>query len=298
MSGLRTLRIFAKIMLIFLNANCIFVFLMKTYLKDKVIVITGASSGIGKALAGIALEAGAKVAVCARNLAKLKEAFPQQEKDALLLFQADVAVEKDCEAFIQAVVKEWGSIDILINNAGMSMRAMFDELDIKVLKELMDVNFWGTVYMTKFALPYIKKSKGTIAGISSIAGYRGLPARTGYSSSKFAMQGFLESLRTELLHTGVNVMWASPGFTASNIRNVALGANGSAQKETPLAEDKLMSAETCAGIIFDGIQKRKRTIVMTTQGKATVFLNKLFPAFMDKMVFNHFAKEAGSPLKK
>jgi short-subunit dehydrogenase len=117
---------------------------------------------------------------------------------------------------------------------------------------------------------YIKKVKGTIAGISSIAGYRGLPARSGYSSSKFAMQGFLESLRTELLHTGVNVMWASPGFTASNIRNVALGAHGDAQQETPLAEDKLMTAEECAGIIFKGIKQRKRTIIMTAQGKMTV----------------------------
>lgn len=285
-------------MLIFLIANCIFVFPMKSYLKDKVIVITGASSGIGKALADIAVSSGAKVAVCARNPDKLQEAFAESNKATLLLFKADVAVEADCEAFVQAVIKEWGSIDILINNAGMSMRAMFDELDVKVLKELMDVNFWGMVYMTKFALPFIKKSKGTVAGVSSIAGYRGLPARTGYSSSKFAMQGFLEALRTELLHSGVNVMWASPGFTASNIRNVALGANGNAQKETPLAEDKLMPAETCAAIIYDGIDKRKRSIVMTTQGKATVFLNKLFPGFMDKMVFNHFAKEPGSPLKK
>lgn len=285
-------------MLIFLIPNCIFVILMKSYLKDKVIVITGASSGIGKALADIAIASGAKVAVCARNPEKLHEAFAESNKTNLLLHKANVAVEADCEAFIEAVIKQWGGIDILINNAGMSMRALFDELDIKVLKELMDVNFWGMVYMTRLALPFVKKSKGTIAGISSIAGYRGLPGRTGYSSSKFAMQGFLESLRTELLHSGVNVMWASPGFTASNIRNVALGANGNAQKETPLAEDKLMSAETCAGIIYDGIEKRKRTIVMTTQGKATVFLNKLFPGFMDKMVFNHFAKEPGSPLKK
>lgn len=272
---------------------------MNLYLKDKVVAITGASSGIGKALAEIALSAGAKVAVCARNHSKLVSSFSSMaDSGNLLLVQADVSVEEDCKSFISAVAGKWGSIDILINNAGMSMRAMFDELDLKVLKELMDVNFWGMVYTTKYALPHIKKSKGTIVGISSIAGYRGLPARTGYSSSKFAMQGFLESLRTELLHSGVNVMWASPGFTASNIRNVALGAHGVAQKETPLAEDKLMSAETCAGIIYNGIEKRKRSIVMTTQGKMTVFLNKLFPGFMDKMVFNHFAKEPGSPLQK
>ena len=271
---------------------------MKLYLKDKIIAITGASSGIGKALADIALASGASVAVCARNISKLQVSFAKDLTENLLLVQADVAKEDDCKAFIDTITAKWGDIDILINNAGMSMRAMFDDVDVKVLKELMDVNFWGTVYATKFALPYIKQSKGTIVGVSSIAGYRGLPARTGYSSSKFAMQGFLESLRTELLHSGVNVMWASPGFTASNIRNVALGADGNTQKETPLAEDKLMSAEQCATIIYDAIDKRKRSVVMTPQGKATVFLNKLFPGFMDKMVYNHFAKEPGSPLKK
>lgn len=272
---------------------------MNSFLKDKIVVITGASSGIGKALADTALAAGAKVAVCARNKARLEASFSDiPVTGRLMLLQADVAVEADCKQFIDTVADRWGGVDILINNAGMSMRAMFEELDIKVLKELMDVNFWGTVFVTKYALPYIKAAKGTIAGISSIAGYRGLPARTGYSSSKFAMQGFLESLRTELLYTGVNVMWASPGFTASNIRNVALGAHGDTQKETPLAEDKLMTAEECARIIFKGIEKRKRTIIMTTQGKATVWLNKLFPGFMDKMVFNHFAKEPGSPMKK
>lgn len=270
---------------------------MNLFLKDKVVAITGASSGIGKALADMALAMGAKVAVCARNIDKLENAYAGSA-GALLLVKADVSVEEDCALFVNTIVEKWGGVDVLINNAGMSMRALFADLDVKVLKELMDVNFWGTVFTTKYALPHITKRKGTIAGISSIAGYRGLPGRTGYSSSKFAMQGFLESLRTELLHTGVNVMWASPGFTASNIRNVALGANGATQKETPLDEGKLMSAEQCAAIIYKAIRKRKRSVVMTAQGKATVWLNKLFPGMMDSMVFNHFAKEPGSPLKK
>jgi len=267
--------------------------------KDKIILITGASSGIGKAMADVALASNARVAVCARNLEKLKAAYPNLLDNAnLLLLKADVSKEEDCQYLIENIVAKWGGIDILINNAGMSMRALFADLDVKVLKELMDVNFWGTVYVTKFALPYITAAKGSIVGISSIAGYRGLPGRTGYSSSKFAMQGFMESLRTELLHTGVNVLWASPGFTASNIRNVALGADGAAQAETPLDEGKLMTAEECARLVFKAIVKRKRSVVMTTQGKATVWLNKLFPGFMDGMVFNHFAKEPGSPLKK
>ncbi|MNU30212.1 putative oxidoreductase SadH [compost metagenome] len=265
-------------------------------LNHKVVAITGASSGIGKALAMDALSRGAQVAVCARNLEKLQQSYPQNEN--ILLVQADVSKEEDCFAFIDAVIAKWGKVDVLINNAGNSMRALFEELDIKVLRELMDVNFWGTVCTTKAALPSIIKNGGTIVGVSSIAGYRGLPGRTGYSSSKFAMQGFLESLRTELLYKNVNVMWVAPGFTSSNIRNTALAADGKAQKETPLDESKLMSSETCARIILDGIEKRKRTIVMTSQGKLTVLLSKLLPGFLDKMVFNHFAKEPNSPLKK
>jgi short-subunit dehydrogenase len=263
-------------------------------LKNKVVAITGGSSGIGKALVEAALSRGAKVAVCARHLDKLQSMFQPSER--LLCVKADVSVEGDCKAFVDAAVTRFGGMDILVNNAGISMRALFKDADLSVIKELMNVNFWGSVYCTKFALPYILKSKGVIASVSSIAGYRGLPARTGYSASKFAMQGFMESLRTEMLHTGVHVMWVSPGFTASNIRNVARSKDGSAQAETPLDENKLMSAETCARIILDGIESRKRTIVMTGQGKLAVWLNKLFPSLADKLVYNHFAKEPDSPL--
>jgi short-subunit dehydrogenase len=266
--------------------------------QNKIIVITGASSGIGKALALGFLTQGAKVALCARNLGKLQEAFSDIDNNNLLLVAADVSQENDCKDFVQAVLEKWGAIDALINNAGISMRALFEEVELDVLRNLMDINFWGTVYMSKYALPSILKSKGIITGISSIAGYRGLPARTGYSSSKFAMQGFLESLRTEMLHTGVHVMWVSPGFTASNIRNTALSASGDAQKETPLAEDKLMSAEECAERIIKAMTQRKRTVVMTTQGKLAVWLNKWIPSFVDKQVYNLFLKEPHSPLRK
>lgn len=267
-------------------------------IKDKIVAITGASSGIGKALAAEALSRGAKVAVCARNLQKLQEAFANYSADSVLMVTADVSKEEDCKAFIDAVLHKWGRVDVLLNNAGISMRALFEEVNISVIKELMDINFWGTVYCTKYALPSIKENKGVILGVSSIAGYRGLPARTGYSASKFAMQGFLEALRTELLHTGVNVMWVSPGFTSSNIRNTARSADGSAQKETPLDESKLMSAEECAKIIFDAIQQGKRSVIMTGQGKLTVWMNKLFAGFADKLVYKHFLKEPDSPLAR
>ena len=265
-------------------------------LHNKVVVITGASSGIGKALADAALARGAKVAVCARNLVKLQELFGQSEQ--LLCAKADVSKEDDCRDFIEKVIAKWGGVDVLINNAGISMRALFEDVDLAVIRELMDINFWGTVYCTKYALPTVMQRKGVIAGMSSIAGYRGLPGRTGYSASKYAMQGFLESLRTEMLHTGVHVMWVSPGFTASNIRNVARSSNGSAQAETPLDESKLMTAEECARLTLDAIEGRKRTIVMTTQGKLAVWLNKLLPAVADKMVYKHFLHEPDSPLKK
>jgi short-subunit dehydrogenase len=265
-------------------------------LINKIIVISGGSSGIGKALAETALARGARVAVCARNIDKLSSRFNSSDK--ILFFKADVSKEADCCAFIDAVIAKWGGVDVLINNAGISMRALFEEVNLAVIKELMDVNFWGAVYCTKFVMPAIMRSRGVIASVSSIAGYRGLPGRTGYSSSKFALQGFMEALRTEMLHTGVHVMWVSPGFTSSNIRNAARTSDGSAQAETPLDERKLMSAEECARIIMDGIEKRKRTIVMTTQGKLAVWLNKLFPALADKMVYKHFLKEADSPLKK
>jgi len=265
-------------------------------LQNKIVLITGGSSGIGKALVDAALARGARVAVCARSMDKLLQVL--QPGENLLCFKADVSKEADCKAFVEAVISKWGGVDVLINNAGISMRALFEDTDLTVIKELMDVNFWGAVYCTKAALPFIMKSKGVITGVSSIAGYRGLPGRTGYSASKFAMQGFLEALRTEMLHTGTHVMWVSPGFTASNIRNVARSSDGSAQAETPLDESKLMTAETCAGIILDGIERRKRTIVMTTQGKLAVWLNKLLPGLADKMVYNHFLKEPDSPLRK
>lgn len=263
---------------------------------NKIIVITGGSSGIGKALVETALAQGAKVAVCARSLQKLQSIF--KESDNLFCYKADVSVEQDCSAFIGSVKARWGGIDVLINNAGISMRALFEEADLSVIKELMDINFWGTVYCTKYALPSILERKGIIAGISSVAGYRGLPGRTGYSASKFAVQGFLEALRTELLYTGVHVMWVSPGFTASNIRNEARSSDGSSQAETPLDESKLMSAEECARIIMDGLAKRKRSVVMTGQGKLAVWLNKLLPSLADKMVYKHFLNEPDSPLRK
>ena len=262
--------------------------------KDKVVVITGASSGIGKALAEELAKRGANLVLGARQyvtLCEITAALETKYEIKALAVQADVSKEEDCEQLIKQALVTFGKIDVLINNAGLSMRALFNDLDLSVIKNLMDVNFWGTVYCTKYALPEIIKTKGSIIGVSSIAGYRGLPGRTGYSSSKFAMNGFMESLRTELLKTGVHVMVACPGFTTSNIRVAALSKDGAAHGETSMEEGKMMSAEEVAARISDGILKRKRTLVMTRQGKLAVWMNKLFPAFTDKKVFELFAKE-------
>ena len=262
--------------------------------KDKVVVITGASSGIGKALAEELAKRGANLVLGARQyvtLCEITAALEAKYQIKGLAVQADVSKEEDCEQLIKQTLVTFGKIDVLINNAGLSMRALFNDLDLSVIKNLMDVNFWGTVYCTKYALQEILKTKGSIIGVSSIAGYRGLPGRTGYSSSKFAMNGFMESLRTELLKTGVHVMVACPGFTTSNIRVAALSKDGAAHGETSMEEGKMMSAEEVAARISDGILKRKRTLVMTRQGKLAVWMNKLFPAFTDKKVFELFAKE-------
>jgi short-subunit dehydrogenase len=258
--------------------------------QNKVVVITGGSDGIGRALVDAFLHAGAKVATCGRNydkLYQLQSAYPGQP---LMIHTADVSRETDCSNFMDAVVQAFGTIDILINNAGISMRSLFAEVELDTIRKVMDINFWGTVYCTKFALPYITKNKGTIVGVSSIAGYRGLPGRSGYSASKFAVNGWLEALRTELLESGVNVMWVCPGFTSSNIRNAALDGGGHAQGESPMDEGKMMSAEACAQHILTAIEKRKRTIVLTGTGKQTVFLNRFFPALADKMVRKFFFK--------
>ncbi len=268
-------------------------------MQDKVVIITGGSSGIGKALAEVFGAHGSKILITGRNQEALDTAVEELSGKGIEIagLQSDVSQEEDNKAMAEKAIELYGRIDILINNAGISMRALFQDLDLEVIKRVMDINFYGAVYATKYCLPHIMESKGSVVGISSIAGYRGLPARAGYSASKFALQGFLESLRTEMLYTGVHVLTACPGFTASNIRKTALTQDGTAQGDSPRDESKEMSAEECAGHIYKATKKRKKFLTLTMQGKMAVFLNKWAPSFMDKMVYNAMAKEADSPLK-
>ena len=264
--------------------------------KNKVVVITGGSEGIGKALVHTFLEDGARVATCGRNFDKLYQLQTQYPNQPLLTHTADVSKESDCNQFIQKVIKVYGTIDILINNAGISMRALFEETELETLQKLMDINFWGAVYCSKFALPFIIENKGSLVGISSISGFRGLPGRSGYSASKFALNGWLESLRTELADSDVHVLTACPGFTASNIRKVALNKAAKPEAESLMQEEKMMSSSECAMHIFKVIEGRRRTMILTTQGKEAVWLNRLFPSLADKLIHKFYFK-AGSLIK-
>lgn len=265
----------------------------------KTAIITGASSGIGKACAIELAREGYNIAIAARNLDKLYETKAECENFGVkaIAIKCDVSVEVDCKNLIDEAFLAFKRIDILVNNAGISMRAVFADLDLDILKKSMDINFWGMVFCTKYAIKHLIKTNGSVVGVSSIAGFRGLPARTGYSASKFAMNGFLEALRTENMNTGLHVLTLCPGYTESNIRNTALTADGSQQGESPLNEGKLMTAQEVALHMIKAIKKRKKVLILTPMGKATVLLNKLFNSFMDKMTYNFVKKEPDSPFK-
>lgn len=268
-------------------------------MQDKVVIITGATSGIGKACAEQFGKEGAKIIFTGRNQDRL-EAVNKSLSDIGAEhtgYIMDVSDETENKKLIEETIRNYGRIDILINNAGISMRALFNDSDLDVFKKVMDINFYGTVYATKYALPYIIKSKGTIVAVSSINGHRGTPARSAYTASKYAMEGFFEALRTEVMNMGVHVLVVSPGFTGTNIRNAALNKDGLAQGESPRDEDKMMSSEKVAESIMKGIKRKKRDIVLTSQGKLVVFLNKWIPGWMDKKVYEHMAKEKDSPFK-
>jgi short-subunit dehydrogenase len=268
-------------------------------MQDKVVIITGATSGIGKACAEVFGQEGAKIIFTGRNKERME--VVKSSLDSLGIeytgYIMDVSDEKENKRLIEDTIKKYGRLDILINNAGISMRALFNESDLDVFKKVMDINFYGSVYATKYALPHIIKSKGSIVGVSSINGHRGTPARSAYTASKYAMEGFFEALRTEVMKLGVHILVVSPGFTGTNIRNTALNKDGAEQGESPRDEEKMMTTEVVARKIMRGIRRKKRDMVLTPFGKLVVFLNKWVPGWMDKMTYAHMAKEKDSPFK-
>ncbi|MEA3317717.1 MAG: SDR family oxidoreductase [Bacteroidota bacterium] len=270
---------------------------IKPKFKNQVVVITGASSGIGRACAMEFANNGAKIVLAARRgeeLKKIEEKIKMQGNEAISVI-TDVRNIDNCKNLVDKTVEKFGKIDVLINNAGISMRAIFEDLDLSVIKELMDTNFYGAVYCTKFALPYLLKRKGTVIGISSISGLTPLPGRTGYSASKHAIDGFFNTLRLENIKKGLNVLIVHPGFTNSNIRNIALNKDGKSQKETPRNEQKMMSSEKVAQIIAKATLKRERDLILTEQGKLVVWLHKNFPGITDRIILHEMSKEPDSP---
>ena len=272
---------------------------MKNIFKDKVVIVTGASFGIGEAIAREFAVNGSKVVLAARTenrLVAIVDDLKSRNCEACYI-RTDVTVEADCRKLVEFTIEKFGKIDILVNNAGISMRAAFIDVDLKVLHRLMDVNFWGTVYCTKYALPYILEQKGSLIGISSVAGFHGLPGRTGYSASKFAIHGFLETIRIENLKKGLHVMIIAPGFTTTEIRKHALNADGEEQGESPLNEGKLTSPEFVAGWVLKGIRKKKRNKLLTLDGKLTALFQRIVPEYVDRAYYKVMSREPESPLE-
>jgi len=268
-------------------------------MREKVVVITGSTSGIGKALAFEFGRQGSRVIINGRKADTVAQTLQHLRAQGIVCdgHAGDVSSEHACRELVEMAVARFGRIDVLINNAGITMRALFEELKLDVFKKVLDINFFGTVYTTRYAIGHILASKGSIVGISSINGRRSTPARTAYSASKFAMEGFLESLRTEVMNRGVHVLTVCPGFTSSNIRQAALTATGESQGESPRDEKDMMTAEEAAAHIYKAVVKRRRDLVLTAQGKAALWLNKFFPSLMDRITYRVMAHEPDSPLK-
>ena len=272
---------------------------MKRNIHNSVVIITGASSGIGLACARVFYEEGANLVLAARSEEIIKEIaceFNSNGEIRAVAVKTDVAIESECKNLIEKAIETFGKIDILINNAGVSMRASFLDVELDVLRKVMNVNFWGTVYCTKYAYPHIMANKGSVVGISSVAGIHGLPCRTGYSASKYAIQGFLDAIRIETMKKGVQVMTVIPGFISTNIRKTAFVADGSVQGESPRDENKMMSPEELARRIVNGIKKNRRQLATSYEGKFTPIVSLFFPKIADKIYYSQMRREPNSHL--
>ncbi len=255
-------------------------------LQDNVVVITGASAGIGLEVARQLAPQGASLVLAARDRALLDAAVTACRAlgARAIAVPTDVAQKEQCAALIDSAVAEFGRIDTLVNNAGISMHARFDELsDISAVERITSINYFGSVYCTWYALPHLKRSKGRIVAVSSLAGRNGVPTRTLYAGTKHAMAGFFDSLRVELERDGVSVTVIYPGFVATDIAERALGPNGKPLGTRPVAKNAVMSVEECAGQIVAAIASRKREVVMTKRAKLGMLLKAISPGTVDRI---------------
>ena len=254
--------------------------------RDKVIVITGASDGIGAQLARTLAGQGAQLVIAARVMEALNRVAAECEAAGaqVLAVRTDVGVETDCKSLIEQAFARFGRIDILVNNAGVSGHALFEDVtDFKWYEDMMRINFFGSLWCTQHALPHLKKTRGLIVGVSSLAGKIGVPGRTAYSPSKFAMAGFFEALRTELRSAGVDVTMIYPGVVATKIRYHGYGADGKAAGKSGLEEKGAMSIEECVNQMLAAMASRKRELVMTVKARIGLWLKLIAPKKADDM---------------
>ncbi len=254
--------------------------------KDNVVVVTGTSSGIGREVAYQLADQSACLALAARDVDRLQAVAEEcrARGGRALGVKTDVAVESDCQALIDRTVAEYGRLDTLINNAGISMWTLFEQLqDLSILDTIMRVNYLGAVYCTYYALPHLKKSRGRLVAVSSLAGKTGVPTRTGYAASKHAMVGFFDSLRVELAGSGVTVTLIYPGFVTSEIRQRAYGADGKPLGKSPVREAEVMTTEECARMMLKTMAQRKREEVMTLRGKLGQWMKLIAPGLVDRV---------------
>lgn len=256
---------------------------------SRVIVVTGGSDGIGAEIARqLAARHGAGVALvlAARNQGPLDLVAGQCRAlgaDTLTV-AFDAGRQDDCRRVVADTIARFGRIDVLVNNAGRSAHALFEEVDdLAWYEELMRVNLWGSVWCTQAALPHLKASRGAIVAVSSLAGLVGVPGRTAYCATKFAMSGFFEALRAELKDHGVSVTTAYPGVVATRIRYRGFNAKGEEAGASALKEEKAMPVQECARLILGGLARREREVVMTTQGKLGRWLKLIAPGVVEKM---------------
>jgi short-subunit dehydrogenase len=264
--------------------------------KDHAVVVTGASSGIGRALTLRLADQGAWVALAARNVERLEVLAQecQQRGGKAIAVPTDVADEAQCKVLIEHAWREYGRLDMLINNAGIGMGAKFAGLpDLHLFKQVLDVNFYGAVYCTYYALPHLKRSKGRIVNISSLAGRLAIPFNTSYTSSKFALEGFSEALRMELGEEGVSVTVICPYWVVTEFHERFMNKYG--QPKGPggraVYTEGMMTADQCARIVLDAARRRKREVVMGP-GRLALWLKLIAPGLLDKLVFRTFLRPA------
>ncbi len=252
----------------------------------KVVVVTGASQGIGKALSLELAAQGARLALAARDEAALEAGAAEcraRGAEALVV-RTDVSDEASCRALVERAVRHLGGIDVLVNNAGMGMLARFEDVtDLSLYERLMRVNYLGSVYPTFYALPHLKRSRGQIVAVSSLAGLSGIPMRTAYAATKHAQIGFFDSLRVELRGTGVDVTVVCPYWVRSEIRRRAAGPDGRTVGASPVREDEVMTAEECARLVVTAMARRQRMLVMTLKGRLGRWVKLVAPALVDRM---------------